>query len=87
MKRIIQVSHEDADGVRPMYIYYSHAPVAKTVNCMPDGSVAIDFDAQGSVVGIELLHPGDEEIGVVVQLAKEYDLSLSGVFDPGLIAS
>lgn len=70
-----------------MYIYYSRAPVAKTLNCMPDGSVAIDFDAHGNVVGIEILHPGDEEIALVVQLAKKYSLSLSGVFDPGLIAS
>jgi uncharacterized protein YuzE len=86
MKPIIEVTHDEAGGVRPMYIYYSHEPVTKTVDCDDEGSVSLDFDTNGEVVGIEILHPGDDEIALAIETAKKYGLSLSGVFDPGLIA-
>ena len=49
MKAVIEVTHDEAGGMRPMYIYYSREPVAKTVNCDDEGSVCVDFDANGGV--------------------------------------
>lgn len=82
----MQYSQHALWRMRPMYIYYSRRPVAKTANCDDEGSVCLDFDANGEVVGMEILHAGDEEIVIAIETAT-YGLSLSGVFDPGLIAS
>jgi uncharacterized protein YuzE len=47
----------------------------------------VDRDANGEVVGIEIVAPDDESIHLVVQFAHENRLSLVEVFVPGLVGS
>ncbi|MBC5810708.1 MAG: DUF2283 domain-containing protein [Candidatus Eremiobacteraeota bacterium] len=82
MKPIIEITRDDEGGLTCLYLRYSQSQVARTITRDPTGSliVNIDLDADGSPVGLEIVGTNDEEVSCAIEAAREYDLSLAGVF-------
>jgi len=81
MKKLLQVTRESAGAHAMLYLRYAEAGnVAKTQALTEDGAVAIDLDSAGSVIGIELINPRNDDFAMLVAIAKERDLSLDGLF-------
>ena len=85
MKPIIEITHDRASNLRPMYIYYTRNAVVRTEARNAAGSVNVDLDADGDAIGIEILNPNDESIAIAFEAARAYGLSLVGVFDRELV--
>ncbi len=81
MKNLERVTRESVDGQSLLYLSYkSGAALTRTIDATATGSVAIDVDAAGDTVGIELLAPGVDDIETLTRIARERDLSLDGLF-------
>lgn len=68
------------------YVLYSDGVIAQTKEITETGSVAADIDAQGNVVGIEILFIVETEIAIAARFAHERQLGfprdLMGVITP-----
>ena len=81
MKYLQRVTRDSTTGQDLLYLYYGEEkPVARTIDVTETGSVAIDVDADGETLGIELLDPGADELEALVRVARERNLSLDGIF-------
>jgi|HubBroStandDraft_4_1064222.scaffolds.fasta_scaffold1706973_1 hypothetical protein len=80
MKPIIEVERDDEGGMHTLYLHYSREPIVRTVTKDREGSVNVDLDAKGEPVGLELVSTGDSEVALAIDVAREYGLSLAGVF-------
>jgi len=80
MRNLQRVTREITGGHSLLYLFYSAEPVAQTIDVTKTGSVAIDVDAHGETIGVELLNPGTAELELLTRLARERDLSLHGLF-------
>jgi uncharacterized protein YuzE len=80
MRTLQRVTRDTTSGHSFLYLFYSTEPVAQTIDVTETGSVAVDVDACGETIGIELLNPGTAELEVLTKLARERDLSLDGLF-------
>ncbi len=92
MKPLIEVkrNREKIAGRRfySMYLRYSDGeavPPTKTLDS--SGSVNVDVDANGDIVGIELVHVNDDTVAIVTHFANEQGLGLAGVFDRDIHAA
>jgi uncharacterized protein YuzE len=66
-----------------MYLTYSPAQaVASEMLDGEDGSVCVDFDANGDVVGIELIVVDDETVALATSYANAHGLGLTGAHFP-----
>ncbi len=74
------MTRDTTGGHSLLYLYYSSEPVARTIDVTETGSVAVDVDAHGETIGVELLNPGTTELELLTKLARERDLSLDGLF-------
>jgi uncharacterized protein YuzE len=86
MKPLIEVerNREEISGQRyySMYLRYSNGdPMPPTKMLDPAGSVNVDFDAKGDIVGIELVHVNDSTVAIATRFANEQGLGLAGVFE------
>jgi uncharacterized protein YuzE len=62
----------------PFYIRFSNEPVANT-NETENPEVLVDYDAEGCVIGVELIGTTPDEIETLAS-ARKHDLDLSGLF-------
>ena len=60
------------------YLHYGDTPVAETVSLNEAGSVVIDFDADGEVVGIKVVDAGGQTAELLRQIALDHNLLLEG---------
>ncbi len=65
----ISTSARDDGTIEAVYIYFSHSPVATTREIKHDVLLA-DFDAEGNIVGLEVLAP--VKISEIVSLADPH---------------
>ena len=75
-------------AVRAAYIEYAPGPSAQTVDLNDTGSVAYDVDADGSVIGIEVLgigHP--EQIALARAFAQSRGLAFPRDLAGALVAA
>jgi uncharacterized protein YuzE len=63
----------------PVYVRFSNERVANT-NETENPEVLVDYDAQGHVIGIELISATPDEIEMLAKLARKHDLDLAGLF-------
>ena len=77
MKPIKSVSSEGTAG--PAYLRFSNEPVAQTEVWDDGNDVVVDFDAAGSVVGVELVSVDPDVIEALVEIARRYELDLSAL--------
>jgi uncharacterized protein YuzE len=80
MKKLLQVTREIAGSHSMLYLQYADHVVARTLTLKEDCAVAIDLDADESVVGIELIDPGNDDFAMLLEIARQRDLSLDGLF-------
>jgi|GEM_PF-5186676 len=80
MKPIIEIERDEEGGMHSLYLHYSREPIVRTISRDADGSVNVDIDANGDPVGLELVGTSDDEVTVAIDAAREYGLSLAGVF-------
>jgi hypothetical protein len=82
MKTLQRVTVDTSTGRNVMYLYYAEGtPIARTVDETPAGTVAVDVDAQGETVGVEVQSLGAAEIAALSRVATERKLSLDRFFD------
>ncbi len=76
--------HSKYDAVaEAMYLRYSNAQVARSEMLDgAEGSVGVDFDANGETVGIELISVNDETVAIATHYANEHGLGLTGATFP-----
>ena len=78
MRKLIRVSRDvDASAA---YLYYSDKEPAKQISLDEESMLNVDYAADGTIVGIELLSPRNEEMAKLVAFAQENELSLEGAF-------
>ncbi len=77
MKGIELVTSEGPRG--PAYVRFSRNAVARTEPTEADDEVVVDYDAQGDVVGIELVSISNETIDALVDVARNHKLDLSAL--------
>jgi uncharacterized protein YuzE len=81
MKPLLEVARDTSAGMALLYLRYAPAqPVARTLSITETESIAIDLDANGDVLGVELLAPQAAEFETLAAIAEERDLSLDGLF-------
>jgi uncharacterized protein YuzE len=81
MKNLQRVTRDTTGGHSLLYLYYDEGkPIAETIDVTGGGSLAIDLDAAGETVGVELLDPGPDELEALARIARERCLSLDGLF-------
>jgi hypothetical protein len=80
MKKLLQVTREMAAPHSMLYLRYANDDVARTLTLTDDCAVAIDLDANESIVGIELIDPRNDDFAMLLDIARERDLSLDGLF-------
>jgi uncharacterized protein YuzE len=85
MTRLIEVTRE-TESPHSMYLRYSKTAVTWTNALHPDGAVSVDYDANGEVVGIEIVAPDSQTVAIAAEFAVSQGLSLLGVFDPQTLA-
>jgi len=78
MKQLLEMTSEGARG--PAYLYFAHERVATTAPCEEDEDVVVDYAADGSVIGVELVSICPETIVVLGKVARRYDLDLGALF-------
>jgi uncharacterized protein YuzE len=84
MKQLLEVTQDAAARMALLYLRYAPAqPVARTLSMTETESIAIDIDANGDVLGVELLSPQTAEFETLAAIAKERGLSLEGLFPAG----
>lgn len=79
MKRLLKVERDTAHG-ESIYLYYSSAKVERTIDLNEAGSMTMDLDRRGRVVGIELIDPTNGDLELLIRVAKKQKLSLEGLF-------
>ena len=81
MIKLLNVTRETAGGTSMLYLSYApRQKVSRTLTVAEDGSIAIDLDAEGNVLGIELIGAGTADFAKLVKIAEERHLSLDGLF-------
>jgi hypothetical protein len=80
MKKLLQVTREMAGSHSMLYLRYADDEVARTVTLTEDCAVAIDLDANESIVGIELIDSRNEDFAMLLDIANQRGLSLDGLF-------
>ena len=82
MKRpILSISDERVDGLILLYVRYSKkTPSVRQQDLDEHGSIVVDYAADGSIIGIELISPDASDMEIVERFAQEHDLSLDGLF-------
>lgn len=81
MKSLQRVTRDTTGGHSLRYLYYDEGTtIAQTIEVTEGGSVAVDLDASGQTVGVELLDPGPDELEALARVARERGLSLDGLF-------
>lgn len=78
MKSIRSIRSEGPQG--PVYIAFSDEDVADTEPIEENDEVVVDFGADGSVVGIELVSVSSETLAGLLLVAKTHKLDLSALF-------
>jgi hypothetical protein len=82
MKPLIEVTRE-LKAPHSVYLRYSRQLRAKTVSLDGDERyVNVDIDADGEVIGIELVFPSDQSFDLLAQFAHENGLGLGRVVIP-----
>jgi uncharacterized protein YuzE len=82
MKTLQRVTVDTSTGQNVMYLYYAEgSPITRTVDETPNGTVAVDIDAAGETVGVEVQSLGATEIAALSRVATERRLSLDRFFD------
>jgi uncharacterized protein YuzE len=75
-------------AVRAAYVEYAPGPSAQTVDLNETGSVAYDVDADGNVIGIEVLGIGrPEQIAIAREFAQAHDLAFPRDLAGNLVAA
>lgn len=77
MRGIEVVTSEGPAG--PAYVQFSRDSVARTEPTEIDDEVIVDYDADGNVVGIELVSISNETIGALLEVARHHGLDLSAL--------
>lgn len=81
MTALQRITRDTTGGHSALYLYYQEgAAVARTIDVTESGSVALDVDADGNTVGVELVNPGPAELEALARIARERELSLEGLF-------
>jgi hypothetical protein len=80
MRPIIRIERDEDPGVHSLYLHYSLEPIVRTISKDAEGSVNVDLDVNGEPVGLELVGTSDDEVAIAIDAAREYGLSLAGVF-------
>jgi uncharacterized protein YuzE len=78
MKGIIAIER-DEESDSPVYIRFSNEPVSGG-EITENPEVVVDYDAEGNVIGIELISTTPDEIEMLAKLAKKHDLDLTALF-------
>lgn len=75
----VQLSH-DRSEVEAIYFKLKKGRVAESKEIGPHGEAIIDFDENGSVLGIEMLDPGSVTVKLFNKIKKDYKIEeLEGV--------
>jgi uncharacterized protein YuzE len=77
MRPIQEVRSEGPQG--PAYIRFSNEPVARTEPAEFDDDLIVDYDAAGSVVGVELVTIGHGVLNALIEVARLNDLDLAAL--------
>jgi uncharacterized protein YuzE len=78
MKQLLEMTSEGPHG--PAYLYFARERVATTEPCEEEEDVVIDYAADGSVIGVELVSICPETIAALGKAARRYDLDLGALF-------
>jgi uncharacterized protein YuzE len=80
-KPILNVTSERVDTLNLMYIRYtSKSPSVRQQDLDEHGSLVVDYAADGSIIGIEMISQCAENLELLARFAQEHDLSLDGLF-------
>lgn len=78
MHKLLRVSKDpEADAV---YLVYSDDAPVRQRRLDDHSMLNVDYADDGSIVGIEMLSPDNDEMEKLVQFARDNDLSLEGLF-------
>lgn len=81
MKSLIDVERSNDQGVMCLYLRYSHEKIIRPTRSLDaEGSINVDYDERGEIVGIEIIDVDDESAALVARFANEHNLGLAGVF-------
>ncbi|HEX5274184.1 MAG TPA: DUF2283 domain-containing protein [Candidatus Rubrimentiphilum sp.] len=81
MRPVIDVERSTDRGVVCLYLRYSYGNVVPPTKSLDaEGSVNVDYDAKGEIVGIEIIDVDDESVALTTQFANEHGLGLAGAF-------
>ena len=78
MSQIVEIETEDPAG--PVYLRFSNDAAAARSEITENPEVVIDYDAQGNVIGVELITTTPDEIETLARIAKRHDLDLAALF-------
>ncbi|MFY9780671.1 MAG: DUF2283 domain-containing protein [Candidatus Baltobacteraceae bacterium] len=84
MRGIEVVTSEGPAG--PAYVQFSRNSVARTEPTEIDDEVIVDYDADGSIVGIELVSISNETISALLEVARRNELDLSALLSRSFAA-
>ncbi len=81
MRSVVDVERSSDSGVVCLYLRYSYGNIVRPTTSLDDeGSVNVDYDAQGEIVGIEIIDVDDESVALATRFANEHNLGLAGAF-------
>lgn len=78
MRPLLEMTSEGPHG--PAYLYFTRERVITTEPCEEEEDVVVDYAADGSVVGVELVSICPETIAALGKVARRYDLDLGALF-------
>ena len=76
MKTVTRATYEETEQGPLVYFYFSEGPVVRQEDLDEDGELVVDYDADGEVVGLELLFPDEQKVELLQKYAAERELSV-----------